>query len=269
MLKRFSLLLLIASSAQAATTSPNMSLLIPAVGDTDYPTSITNSFTLMDAHDHSTGKGVLINAAGLASNAVTTAKILDSNVTTNKIADLNVTTGKIADSAVTLAKLDTAALYAIMPAGAIMAYGGTSAPTGWFLCDGNTVSRVTYAALYAAIGDAFGNGNGSSTFHLPDLRGRFLRGRDGGVARDPDRASRTAMNSGGNTADNVGSVQGEAFKAHTHAFTDNATSVAGGITTNTGAGFIEGPAVIADVTDNTGGNETRPINAFVNYIIKY
>lgn len=56
--------------------------------------------------------------------------------------------------------------------GAILAFGGTSAPSGYLLCDGSLVSRTTYAALFAAIGTNFGVGDGSTTFGLPDLRGR-------------------------------------------------------------------------------------------------
>ena len=62
------------------------------------------------------------------------------------------------------------------PPGMIVPYGGSRAPAGWLLCDGSAVSRSTYAALFAAIGTAFGTGNGSSTFTLPDLRGRVPAG---------------------------------------------------------------------------------------------
>jgi hypothetical protein len=62
--------------------------------------------------------------------------------------------------------------------GTISAYGGNTAPTGWLLCDGTAVSQTTYADLFAVIGCNFGCSGGN--FNLPDLRGRFLRGRDGG-----------------------------------------------------------------------------------------
>jgi microcystin-dependent protein len=58
------------------------------------------------------------------------------------------------------------------PVGAVQAYAGASAPTGWLACDGSAVSRTTYAGLYAAIGTAWGSGNGTTTFNVPDLRGR-------------------------------------------------------------------------------------------------
>ena len=102
------------------------------------------------------------------------------------------------------------------PPGVILPFGGATAPDGWLLCNGDAISRTVYAALYAAVGIAWGYGDNSTTFNLPDMRGRFPRGRDGGIARDPDRATRTAANTGGNTADNVGSVQGHQFQDHGH-----------------------------------------------------
>lgn len=154
------------------------------------------------------------------------------------------------------------------PAGTIQAYGGTSAPTGWLLCEGGTVSRTTYARLFTAISTRFGSGDGTTTFHLPDFRGRFLRGHANSSTNDPDRASRTAMNSGGSTGDNVGSVQGHAFEDHQHRL--NIIDADGG---NTGRVRSGGAGTTTFITsaNTTGGNpgsETRPINAAVKFIIK-
>ena len=64
-----------------------------------------------------------------------------------------------------------------MPAGCVTAFAGSgTAPAGWFICDGHEVSRAAYPALFAAIGVTYGDGDGSTTFNLPDFRGRFLRG---------------------------------------------------------------------------------------------
>lgn len=64
------------------------------------------------------------------------------------------------------------------PAGVISAFAGISAkvPSGWLLCDGREVSRADYAKLFDVIGVAYGEGNGSTTFNIPDLRGRFPLG---------------------------------------------------------------------------------------------
>lgn len=63
--------------------------------------------------------------------------------------------------------------------GFIQAYAGGTAPTGWLLCDGAAVSRTTYAALFAICGTTYGPGDGTNTFNLPDLAGRFPFGADG------------------------------------------------------------------------------------------
>ena len=64
------------------------------------------------------------------------------------------------------------------PTGAVIAYAGSAAPTGWLFCYGQAVSRTTYAALFTAIGASYGAGDGSTTFNLPDLRGRAVAGVD-------------------------------------------------------------------------------------------
>jgi len=65
----------------------------------------------------------------------------------------------------------------VVPAGSIIAWSGSSAPTGWVLCDGSAISRTTYAALFAVAGTAYGVGNGSTTFNVPDLRDRLPLGK--------------------------------------------------------------------------------------------
>lgn len=69
-------------------------------------------------------------------------------------------------------------LFSSVPAGAMLSYGGATAPAGWLLCYGQAVSRTTYAALFAAISTTYGVGDGSTTFNLPDLRGRAVFGKD-------------------------------------------------------------------------------------------
>lgn len=64
-----------------------------------------------------------------------------------------------------------------METGTVLGYGGASVPDGYLLCNGAAASRITYAALFAVIGTAFGPGDGSTTFNLPDLRQRFPLGK--------------------------------------------------------------------------------------------
>ena len=63
-----------------------------------------------------------------------------------------------------------------IPSGTMIAFAGKSVPDGWLLCNGALVSRTTYAKLFAAIGTAWGAGDGSTTFKLPDADGRVMQG---------------------------------------------------------------------------------------------
>lgn len=180
-----------------------------------------------------------------------------------------------------------------VPAGSIQAYVGATAPTGWLLCHGAEVSRTTYATLYAVIGDKFGSGDGSTTFDLPDLRGRFLRGWDNSAGNDPNAGTRTAIDgeTGAATGDNIGSYQAGATKLPTTSFTTGnnvgnhshnipIATAAGGATSyaapgnTTFAGYSSGSTSTESSSHThtvTGGgdSETRPVNVYVNYIIKY
>lgn len=182
-------------------------------------------------------------------------------------------------------------------AGMILPFAGAAEniPAGWALCDGTQLSRTAYPSLFNAIGTAWGHGDGSTTFHLPDLQGLFLRGVDGSESSDPDRNRRTAINTGGNTGNQVGSLQRDQFRSHNHGgFTSRAGAhthkvMRGGYSLRWGDGggnsnnYIDAGGSPASsnssITTNltgdhrhsitpSGGNETRPINAYVNYIIK-
>jgi microcystin-dependent protein len=93
-----------------------------------------------------------------------------------------------------------------VPIGTMAPTGATAAPVGWLFCYGQAVSRTTYAALFAAIGIAFGAGDGFSTFNLPDLRGRLPVGADnmGGSA-----ANRVTNAVSGVDASTLGAVGGD------------------------------------------------------------
>ena len=65
-----------------------------------------------------------------------------------------------------------------VPTGGLVAWAASSAPTGWLICDGSAVSRTTYADLYAVVGDTYGAGDGSTTFNLPNIKGRVVVGLD-------------------------------------------------------------------------------------------
>ena len=183
------------------------------------------------------------------------------------VPDGAITSTKIAAGAVDSSHLSANVTGSFTPPGVVVAYAGVTAPTGWAMCDGSAVSRTEFASLFGAIGTSHGTGDGNTTFHLPDYRGRFLRGVDGGTARDPNAATRTAMAPGGNSGASVGTVQGSAVGQHEHNLFIRGTA------SSTGSGLMAATASIASSqsTSSTGsgiGSETRPINAAVNYIIK-
>ena len=80
---------------------------------------------------------------------------------------------------------------------------------GWMYCNGNSISRTTYADLFGAIGTAYGEGDGSSTFNLPNFRGSFQRGVSHGSGNDPDAALRTASGAGAHKHDVTGGGDAE------------------------------------------------------------
>lgn len=269
-------------------------------------------------------------AAALANLAVTTAKINDLAVTTAKLADASVTTAKLA----TGIQADPGDLWSSMRA----------SKTGWLLCDGAAVSRSTYADLFSAIGTQHGSGDGSTTFNVPNLKGRFLRGlqdygnavgsgsaatnnatftahlykqtgikvrlqsgalsglttstdyyiiyidantlafatsRTNAIAgtkiaisgansavlicwEDPDSANRVSATVGASGSNNLGSIEDDSFKNHSHTI--------GKIHANI---FGSSPGSLTEIntpdtsSGPTGDNETRPMNIACNYFIKY
>ena len=135
-----------------------------------------------------------------------------------------------------------------LPAGSVIFFAANAAPTGYLKANGATVSRTTYAALFAAIGTTFGAGDGSTTFVLPELRGEFIRGWSDGRAVDTGRA--------------FGSSQTDDLKSHNHTY----IAGAGGAGTPSSFNTANG---IAYNTSSTGGTETRPRNIALLACIKF
>lgn len=171
----------------------------------------------------------------------------------------------------------------VMPVGLLAPFAGATPPEGWLLCDGSAVSRILYADLFAAIGTSWGTGDGTTTFNLPDMRGRFPRGVDQGAGNDPEAAQRSASN-GGNSGDNVGSYQNDEIKSHDHFMANEDDVLSGGVPDNDNYLAMERNFGASNYNYNlrasntepfilrTGlytGAESRPKNANVNFIIKF
>jgi len=155
---------------------------------------------------------------------------------------------------------------------------GETVPAGFLEENGAAVSRTAYAALFAYLGTTHGQGDGATTFNLPDSRGEFHRGWDHGRGVDPDRASRTAAATGGLTGDHVGTVQGGGLASHTHTGITYVVDWYGGDPGTLGLiSRLGTPAgnYQTTTTDNRfsmsggGGSETRPRNRTRMYCIKY
>jgi microcystin-dependent protein len=135
-------------------------------------------------------------------------------------------------------------------------------PSNCRICDNSTLAISSFAKLYENLDGAWGESG--TNMNLPDLRGRFPRGVDGGAGNDPDRLTRTGPNPGQNTADKVGSVQADEFKTHSHVIQGNGGDASG----TTSVRFTILTANSTKVTDSAGGSESRPKNANVYFVIR-
>lgn len=91
----------------------------------------------------------------------------------------NIDAANVKDNSLTVVELLTASMDILTPPATLAGYGGAVAPAGWLFCDGAAVSRSTFARLFTALGGAgspWGLGDGSTTFNVPDLKGRTMIG---------------------------------------------------------------------------------------------
>jgi microcystin-dependent protein len=100
----------------------------------------------------------------------------------------------------------------VLPAGSIQAFAATTAPIGWLLCDGAAVSRTTYATLFALISTTFGVGDGSTTFNVPNMKGRVI------VGRDAAQTEFDALGETGGEKTHLLTAAESGVPAHTHGF---------------------------------------------------
>ncbi|MFZ1677378.1 MAG: phage tail protein [Saprospiraceae bacterium] len=176
-----------------------------------------------------------------------------------------------------------------VPPGTILPFAGATVPSGYLACDGMEYSKSQYPNLYNAIQNIWGSASNGNNFKVPDFRGLFLRGVDGNANRDPDKSSRTSLVAGQNSGNNVGSYQTDLTEKHSHTlFTQedadpNNTQFVGNENTypsvkafkGVGAWSVynivsspSGQEPTMHKSKSFGGNETRPINVYVLYIIK-
>lgn len=197
----------------------------------------------------------------------------------NELVDLATVTSIVdadisASAAIASSKLSTAAQQALIPAGAVMPFAMNSAPAGWLAANGSTVSRATYAALFAAVGTTYGAGDGSTTFALPDLRGYFVRGA--GTNDDGTAAGSFAAKQAGAFASHTHTASTSSAGAHSHTYgaQPSVSFPNTGTVPNPRAGdqlstSVAGAHTHTVTVDATGGAETRPANIALLYCIKF
>ena len=182
-----------------------------------------------------------------------------------------------------------------VPSGSVFCMAVATVPSGYLECNGAAVSRTTYSVLFAVIGTAYGTGNGSSTFNLPDLRGEFVRGFDNGKGTDSGRSIATSqsaqnashnhsMSVSGTTSNPTPTLTGdvrrisEGYRSQGTAsgvFTkelDGNNNITGSSSTSPVAGFSMDATHTHtfSASGNTGnqGGEARPRNIAMMYVIK-
>ena len=155
-----------------------------------------------------------------------------------------------------------------VPTGTVSAFAGSAAPTGYALCDGSQVNRTTQAALFAVIGTTYGSGDGSTTFNLPDLRGRVVAGmgesllgatadtlgEDNGLIADTKEHLLTSAESG--------------LPNHTHSGGVSATASNGAAGDPFRTYFTQTGGVTGGAQDASSAHNNVQPTIILNYIIK-
>jgi len=167
----------------------------------------------------------------------------------------------------------------IIPIGTIITSARAAAPDGFLLCDGSALSRTSYAVLFSAIGTAYGAGDGSSSFNIPDLRGEFIRGTDNGRGVDAGRQIGSTQSDAMRnlTGTYYGALDGEGgYSAFCAGGATGVFTGGGAITQIRNAASYEMKQIngkngfIFDASRQVPiASEFRPRNVSVNFYIKY
>lgn len=281
-------------SSNAYTLTPNRTIL-----------SLTDGLNIAFKANHTNTGSATLNVSGLGAKTIVrpdgvtnlVAGDLVSGARYRAIYNTTSQAWQLVSSPSVIPASSADVLARVVKAGSIVAWAHATLPAGWLECNGAAISRTTYAELYSILGTTYGAGDGSTTFNIPDYRGQFLRGKDGGAAVDPDRTARTNRGDG-TTGDAVGTKQTSAVVSHSHTFSGSGStsttgahghqmsfvtatvyatggsgqalfSVGSGSANNTSTdGDHAHTVTVSGTTNNTGtSTETRPTNVGVIFII--
>jgi len=250
-----------------------------ALSDTDYANSATRTGGLVAGKALSTLHNKMFYQWSTAITALTDVfvnlgyTVSDSDLSTLTTVFSNILTSGVVDGttlqyvddvlAVKDASITTAKLAGgvAVPIGATFEYAGSTAPAGYLLCDGSAVSRTTYANLYAVIGTTYGTGDGSTTFALPDIRGKFPLGKT---------ASGTYTTLGGTGGETTHTLTTSEMPSHTHTVPLTSWNAHSGTALSNDTPYYSSSGTAA--TNSTGGggaHNNMPPYIIMNYIIKY
>lgn len=294
------------------SVTPNMNLSLPEPTVTpgpDWASQINEALEVVDDHDHSSDKGKKVTPAGLDINVDLDFQdnSLQNAYKVNLVNQSSTLTG--VDNACTISFVNgnfyitnsggTAVQVTdgtsvvnttvippspLMPAGTMLDYAGITVPPGFLAADGSAVSRSTYADLFAAIGTAWGAGDGTTTFNLPDASGRASIGS--GTYNDSGTGGSVTRSLGQTLGASVHTLTVPQLASHTHI--QNPHSHVFSIPGSIGAGLGSGPYNLVESTypltqalatnnttatnQNAGGSEPHnnmQPSMVINKIIKY
>ncbi len=298
----------------STTSNMQIELATPGASDGTWGDTLNAGFDVVDEHDHTPGKGVQVPSTGIVvvadvsmeNYSLTSAEKINlvdhgsglsgaSNKLSVNSANGNLYWSNGSGTPVQITdgtSLNAAAIANPLPVGGVMQYAGTSAPTGWFLCNGAAVSRTTYADLFAVIGTLYGAGDGSTTFNIPDARGRTAIGTGSGSGlttralaatggEENHLLTTTEMPSHTHTQNAHSHSIVDPGHSHTYSIPFNGGSGANAVnftdnqpaTTNTSTSVTSiSIATTTATNNNTGGgathNNMQPFISF-NYIIRH
>ncbi len=157
----------------------------------------------------------------------------------------------------------------IVKTGSVIAYAGNSAPAGWLLCAGQELDQATYDALFQVIGITYSPATVTTTFHLPDLRGRFALGLDNMGSTSADRVAAAAADElGGSGGAETHTLTLDEMPAHSHDFRRVADTNPGrGSVTQTARGWVANDTLVEAAGGGQAHDNMPPYQA-LNYIIK-